>query len=211
MHARAQSIPIALAACLVAAGLALVLAQGCAKSAPEEVAPTAAPVSAGPAAEAAEAGDAAAADTIPAREWDQERMTQLTGDLAKAMLAVRNSFRNDPVMQSPDVGMRRSAEQMGEILRNLDRNCRSLATQVERGGTADETRGTARRIGSLLRDANMVGKRLTTSEWTDERIRPAMELINEIAPYYGRGPLYDAERMEMLDTGPNPNRRQPGE
>ena len=38
-----------------------------------------------------------------------------------------------------------------------------------------------------------------------------MVLINQIAPYYGRGPLYDIETMEMLDQGPNPNRRREGE
>jgi hypothetical protein len=33
----------------------------------------------------------------------------------------------------------------------------------------------------------------------EARVRPAMALINEIAPYYGRGPLYDADSMQKTD------------
>ncbi len=206
---QSRPTPNALFALAIFAAAGMALALGCAKSAPEESAPATA--AAAEAAVSADAPEGAGEDTVPELEWDQARMTQLTSDLAKAIAAVRTSFRNDPVMNSPDSQKRRSAAQMSDILRNLERHCRSLATQVERGGTADDTRGTAQRIGTLLRDANQVGRRLMTSAWTDQRIKPAMELINEIAPYYGKGPLYDTERMEMLDTGPNPNRRQSGE
>ncbi len=203
MHPRPSSTPTLILACLALAGLGL----GCAKSTPEESPPAA------EAASVSSGADEGAADenTVPDLEWDQERMTQLTRELADAMLAVRNSFRNDPINHNPDIGMRQSATEMNEILRNLDRHCRSLATQVERGATADETRGTARRIGTLLRDANQVGRRLTINAWTDERILPAMELINQIAPYYGRGPMFDTETMTLIDSGPNPNRRQQGQ
>jgi len=180
--------------------VSLLAGVACSKSTPEESAPAAATA----AADAAE-------DTTPQLEWDSERMTQLTADLATAMRDVRNSFRKNPVMQTPDSGKRRTADQMMEVLRGLDRHTASLATRVSRGQTAEETRPTARRIGTLLRDANQLGRRLMTSEWTDQRILPAMELINEIAPYYGRGPLYDTETMTMIEGGPNPNRRQSGE
>jgi hypothetical protein len=34
-----------------------------------------------------------------------------------------------------------------------------------------------------------------------------MKLINEIAPYYGSGPLYDPETMQRLDRAPDPQAR----
>ncbi len=214
MQSRPTPHVLALTIRLAVAGLVLALAPalGCAKSAPDEAEPVASAAAAEEAHGPIPDEEAAApADTPPELEWDQERMTQLTADLAQAMAAVRTSFRNDPVSRSPDLGQRQSAQQMSTILRGLERHTRSLATPVERGQGADETRGIAKRIGQQLRDANQVGRRMSTNAWTDERIRPAMKLVNEIAPYYGRAPLYDVERMEMLDQGPNPNRRQSGE
>jgi hypothetical protein len=38
-----------------------------------------------------------------------------------------------------------------------------------------------------------------------------MALINEIAPYYGSGPLFDPETMQRLDRPPNPSRGSPPE
>jgi hypothetical protein len=186
--------------------LCLVVAIGCGKSTPKQAEASAASepgVSAGP--------EKTADRDVPVKEWDQERMTQLTADLSKAMRAVRNTFRNDPILRSPDSMMQRSANQMMTTLRQLDQTCSSLASEVAKGRTADETRDTARRIGMLLRDANNLGRSIMTTEWTDAKIKPAMELINEIAPYYGHGPLYDVDEMKMLDAGPNPNRRQQGQ
>lgn len=180
---------------------------GCATSGPDEQAAEAAPAVAA----AGDAAQATAEDVEPDLAWDPERMTQLTAELSKAVSAVRDSFRNDPLMNTPDSSKRRSALQMNDLLRNLDRQCRSLAAQVKSGKGRADTSGTARRIGTLLRDANELGRGLVTSEWTDQRIRPAMELVNQIAPYYGRGPMYDMETMTMIGQGPNPNRRRQGE
>jgi hypothetical protein len=35
-----------------------------------------------------------------------------------------------------------------------------------------------------------------------------MVLINEIAPFYGSGPLFDPETMQRLDRPPDPSRRE---
>lgn len=62
-----------------------------------------------------------------------------------------------------------------------------------------------------MNDADVEGRRIMTSVWLDERIRPAMKRINEIAPCYGSGPFYDPETMQKLDRPPNPDRRVPAE
>ena len=143
--------------------------------------------------------------------WDAERMTQLTADLAKQMRAVRDAFRQSPNFRNPAGPNRRAADAMAGILKSLDSSCSSLATRVSRGQGAEETRGLARRIGSLLNDADVEGRRLMNHAWTDERIGPAMKTINEIAPFYGRGPLFDVDTLSRVDRGSNPSRRQEGE
>ncbi len=211
MPARPSSTSSLLMVCLAAAVLSL----GCGKSTPDETKATDAMGEASEHAHAHHEGqneeDILSRNEVPMKPWDQERMTELSQQLADAMLALRNSFRNNPVLRTPDSRKRVAAAEMMDTLRNLDRHCRALATQVRRGGTEETTRGTVRRIGTLLRDANQIGRRIMTNAWTDERILPAMELVNEIAPFYGSGPIYDTENMTMIEGGPNPNRRQEGQ
>lgn len=160
--------------------------------------------------EADEAGTETAEESaeIP---WDAERMTELTADLSQQMRALRNSFRKSPNFRNPNTPNRRAADNMADILKRLDSSCSSLAKRVSNGEGAEETRGLARRIGSMLNDADVEGRRLMTQAWTDDRLGPAMQTINEIAKFYGRGPLYDVDQLRRIDGGPNPNRRQPGE
>jgi len=138
-----------------------------------------------------------------AKAWDAERMTQLTGDLAKAMGEVRTSFRQQSGAMEPRSPKSRSGKNMDDILKDLARSSRQLHAQVKGGAGAEETQGIARKIGTLLNDADVVGRQIMTTAWTAEKIRPAMALINEIAPYYGAGPLYDPASLQRLDRPPN--------
>jgi hypothetical protein len=79
---------------------------------------------------------------------------------------------------------------------------------VKSGGGFEETQGIARRMSMLLNDADVEGRRIMTSVWMDQRVQPAMVLINEIAPFYGSGPLFDPETMQRLDRPPDPSRRE---
>ena len=71
---------------------------------------------------------------------------------------------------------------MEQTLRNLEIATRRLHNRVRAGNDFEGTRGTARRIGVLLNDADMWGRRIMTSAFLAERVQPAMKLINEIAP-----------------------------
>ena len=95
---------------------------------------------------------------------------------------------------------------MEQTLRNLEISTRQLHNRIKGGGGFEETQGTARRIGMLLNDADVQGRRIMTSAFVAEKVQPAMRLINEIAPYYGSGPLFDPETMQRLDRPPNPDR-----
>ena len=60
-------------------------------------------------------------------------------------------------------------------------------------------------MATLLVDADVEGRRIMTTEWVNERVRPAMATINEIAPFYGSGPLYDPETQQKLSRPPSRN------
>lgn len=143
--------------------------------------------------------------------WDAAKMTTLTGELSKQVRALRNAFRQSPNYANDQNPNRLSAQAMADTLKSLDQSCASLAKRVAKGEDADQTRGLARSIGTLLNDVDQHSRQLMIGEWTQEKARPAMETINAIAPYYGRGPLYDPESMRKLDRGPNPKLRQQGE
>lgn len=147
----------------------------------------------------AEQHEPEAAAAAPQRKaWDQERMTQLSADLAKAMAAVRQSFRREPGFRDPSNPNRRANQRMGEILRALEQSCRQLSNKIKAGGGLADTEGIARKIGSLLNDAEVEGRKIMTSVWMEEKIVPAKKLINEIAPYYGSGPLYNPETLKRM-------------
>lgn len=159
---------------------------------------------------AAEAGDAekdAAAASDARKPWDQARMTELSIDLAKAMSEVRQAFRREPSFRDPNNPNRRASQNMEQTLRLLETSTRQLRNRIRSGDGFDETLGIARKIGSLLNDADVEGRKIMTSVWLDQRIKPAQQLINEIAPYYGRDPLFDPDTMQRIDRAPNPSRR----
>lgn len=140
------------------------------------------------------------------KAWDQARMTDLSGKLSTATSELRRAFRKEPNFRNPGTPNQRAVHNMEQILRNLETATRQLRNSVAGGGDFEATRGTARRIGMLLNDADVESRRIMTSAFMAKKIKPAMELINEVAPYYGSEPLYDPETMQRLDRPANPDR-----
>jgi len=140
------------------------------------------------------------------KPWNQEAMTSLSEKLAAQMREVRRTFRKEPTFRDPQNVNRRAAHQMEQTLRSLETSTRQLRNRVRNGGGFEDTQGQARRIGMLLNDADVEGRRLMTSTWMAQSVQPAMVLINEIAPYYGSGPLFDPDSMQRVDRPPNPER-----
>jgi hypothetical protein len=136
------------------------------------------------------------------KSWDAEEMTRLSGELARAIRDVRNAWRRNPAFREPQNPNRRAALRLDDTLRSLDQRATQLASRVKSGGGYDETFNIARNIGVLLNDVDVEGRRIAPNEFMEARVRPTMAIINEIAPYYGSGPLYDPETMQRLDRPP---------
>jgi hypothetical protein len=91
---------------------------------------------------------------------------------------------------------------LDQSLRDLDRRTSQLHTRVKGGAGYDETLNIARNILVLLNDVDVNGRSVMTGAWMDEKVRPAMALINEIAAYYGSDALYDPKTMQRTDRPP---------
>ena len=121
----------------------------------------------------------AAADLLP---WDQEHVTALGQELADSVSAVRQTTLRNPSMR--DVTSQRRGNQYLETLRSLERSTRQLAGRLAKGEDREQTMGLARRIGSLLRDAQNVGRKMmaTQGEWNE--IDRVIAVLDQISPYY---------------------------
>ena len=138
---------------------------------------------------------------IEPKPWDQEHMTELTQKLRKQLYDVKETFRKSALVTSSGTTQQAASQRLYRTLQVLDRSGRQLAANVKSGKTRDETDNIARNIGSLLRDANVEGRRVASDHFVMQKVRPAMKTIIEIAPYYGVSALYDVDRAQLLPRG----------
>jgi TolA-binding protein len=149
-----------------------------------------------------EAASSATTTATERKPWDQERMTELTGELVTALREVRRAWRREPAFRDTANPNRSAALQLDQRLRDLDRRATQLHSRVKGGDGAEETLNIARNIRVLLNDIDVAGRRIMSSAWMEERVRPAMALLNEIAPYYGSDALFDTETLQRTDRAP---------
>ena len=73
---------------------------------------------------------------------------------------------------------------MLDTLKVLEQSCGQLAARLEGGDGHAETLNIAKKIRSLVRDARTEGRKFMTTQQTDERVDPANQAIDSLAPYY---------------------------
>ena len=118
--------------------------------------------------------------------WDQERVSALARQLAGALAEVRVAARRDPALFNGIRSRNPTHVRLMDSLRRLETSSRQLASSLEAGGGFDETLPIAKRIATRLRDARVAASGLTTTRWTQERVEPAMALVRQIEPFYGK-------------------------
>jgi len=122
---------------------------------------------------------AAFADLKP---WNQEEVTELAKALHVAVKEVRQSMRRESTDSLAAQG--RARQQMLDTLRVLEMSCGQLAKKLEGGAGYEETLNIAKKIRSLVRDAETEGRKFMTTQQTDERIAPAEQAIDGLTLYY---------------------------
>ena len=170
-------------ALMTGALLALTLPTGCASQ---------------PESQGSEAAPAVASER---KAWDAEEMTALTGELAESVREVRRAWRREPTFRAPNTANRASME-LDQRLRQLDRRTTQLHTRVKAGDGYEETLNIARNIRALLNDVDVLGRRIMTTKWMHDRVRPTMELLNQVAAFYGKDALFDPETLQRTDRPP---------
>jgi hypothetical protein len=122
---------------------------------------------------------AASADLKP---WNQEEVTELAKALHVAVKEVRQSMRRESTGDL--AALARARQKMLEILKGLEKSCGQLVRRLEAGDGREETLNIARKIRSLVRDAETEGRKFMTTQQTDERIEPAEQAVDGLGPYY---------------------------
>jgi hypothetical protein len=125
-----------------------------------------------------------ATPTPAARQtWDQERVTQIAGQLAEAVSGVYEAFRMQPPVDTSPMQSHARYRLMDE-LRLLEGETRELARQLKSGEGLDATQPIYDRIGVLARDAREEGRKQLVAKPVQERVDHAEELWAQLTPYY---------------------------
>jgi hypothetical protein len=127
-------------------------------------------------------GAAAPAGAEPAKAWDQQRVTQLAGELAAAAKQMRKAKRNEP--PQPASLRERARARYLETLKGLEKSTQQLEGRLKAGDGYEATLPIAEKIRSQLRDAEEDGKKLMTTAQMMELYLPLEKILDEIGPYY---------------------------
>jgi hypothetical protein len=130
--------------------------------------------------------DAASAQS---KAWDQAKVTELASQVAQEIKSMRAAMRKEPqVISAGTTSKQRTTALYLDTLKKLERSSAKLARQLATEQNREQTLGTARRIDSLLRDAEDQGAKLFSTEWTDKHLEPATALVGELRAYYEGAP-----------------------
>jgi hypothetical protein len=120
-----------------------------------------------------------------AREtWNQEAVTALATELADATKALKTTLRKDPDLRD---GYRQGdpvVSRYVEAIDGIDRSARQLAQRLVAGEGYEETLGVAKKISSLVRDAEVQGARIMTTVWMEEKLKPVEDLLARLGRFY---------------------------
>ncbi len=119
--------------------------------------------------------------------WDQEEVTQLAQQLSEAVTTLRLATIHDPLLGQA-VGTR--GKNLRDIMKAMETACRQLARKLAAGEDRSKTTGVGKKIGMLIREAQLAGRKVMVNESQWAAIDPVVDLINRLSPYYSdKSPL----------------------
>jgi len=119
-------------------------------------------------------------------KWDQARAAKLARQLTNEIEEIRRQMSTQPEGAG---GITRSRRfRLQDDLRMLRHSTQFLARKLEAGGDREETRPTARRVGSFLRDARANAAGAVATAPMREKIDAANVTIAALAALYGADP-----------------------
>lgn len=121
---------------------------------------------------------------IALETWDQEKVTALASQLETATKALKSTIRKDGNIRA---GRRAGDPVMVRYSGAIDgiaRGAQQLASKLAKGEGFEETLPVAKKLSSLVREAEVQGARIMTTHWMEEKLQPVEDLLNQLAPYY---------------------------
>lgn len=116
--------------------------------------------------------------------WDQSAVTTLAAHLAKTTRDLKNTLRREPGLADAAEMGDRNAVRFWEAIDGLETAARQLARRTGDGQGRDETLPIAKKIRTLVRDAEQYAAGLMMSSFVEERLGPVEELLGRLEPYY---------------------------
>jgi hypothetical protein len=115
-------------------------------------------------------------------KWDQARVTKYAVDLDDAVENAVQQMRKNPIQVA--AGQRTSWYDLKEDLRLISNSSEKLRQDLQGGATAEETRATFDRLGSLRRDAEEDGRKSEIPAPVMDALVKAGSIHNLMQPYY---------------------------
>ena len=115
--------------------------------------------------------------------WDQERVTALGAELAKASDALYDTFLKEPQQQIGS-GQARDYYRLRQLVRRIKDQARQLSGALAKGEGYDETLPIYENLMTMVRDAREISKRTFTSNFVLDKAAAAGDVLRRIAPYY---------------------------
>jgi hypothetical protein len=124
-------------------------------------------------------------------EWDQERVTAISTELATACSALYATFLKEPV-STVGSGQMKDYHRLRQVVRRIKGDARHLSSALAKGEGYDQTLPIYENLMVMVRDAREVAKRTFTSNFVTEKAAAAGDVLRRIAPYYDPGALEGA-------------------
>jgi hypothetical protein len=116
-------------------------------------------------------------------KWDQERVTALGAELAKACDALYNTFMKEPE-RTIGSGQSRDYYRLRQLVRRIKGDAKHLSSALEKGEGYDQTLPIYENLMVMVRDAREALQGTFTSGFVLEKTTAAGDVLRRIAPYY---------------------------
>lgn len=126
------------------------------------------------------------ASAEPTASWEQARVTGIAENLAKAVDALYDlEYKAPQAFTSGFAGGGNAHHEFMDRLRRLRHETRHLASSLEKGASAQATRGSVRHIKELNDDLARYGRMIEFVNPVLNQFAAFEDLFRQLTPYYG--------------------------
>jgi hypothetical protein len=116
-------------------------------------------------------------------KWDQERVTALGAELAKACDELYDTFLKEP---ESTIGSGQATDyyRLRQVVRRVKDEAKHLSSALGNGEGYEQTLPIYESLMEMVRDAREISQRTFTSNFVVDKAAAAGDVLRRIAPYY---------------------------